>query len=103
MEGYIMELTISETRIIIDALEFKFAHLQEEQAKLDDSQQDMIAELSNDMYVLELLIGRLTDDYTERVTNIEHEYREYVTELPKAEATVFVKEDTESYTNIHKK
>ena len=45
-----MELTISETRIIIDVLEFKFAHLQEEQAKLDDSHQDKIAELSNDMY-----------------------------------------------------
>ena len=98
-----MELTISEIRIVTEALEFKLAHLQEEQTKLDDSQQDKIAELSNDMYDLELLIDRLKDDYTERVQHIENSYQEYFHGLSKTETTVLVGEEMATYTNINKK
>jgi hypothetical protein len=98
-----MELTIPEIRIIIDALEFKLASFQEEQTKLDDSQQDRVAELSNDIYDLELLVDRLKDHYTERVKNIEKNYQEYFSELPKSEATVLVREGTETYPNMDKK
>jgi hypothetical protein len=101
--GRLMELTIPEIRIIIDALRFNLVHLQEEQAKLDDSQQDKIAELSNDMYALELLLERLKDDYTKRVKHVEKKYKEYFPNLPKTKPTVLVGEGPETYTDMNKK
>jgi len=76
-----MKLNNYEIRIIIDALEFKLAQLKKNQDMLDDSEQDRIAEFSNDIYYLELLIDRLKDDYKNRVQKIEDQYKEDFNEL----------------------
>lgn len=94
-----MELTISDIRIILDALEFKFAHFQKEQSKLDDSQEDRIAELSNDIYYLELLIDCFKDEYRQRIEQIKHEHQESVLEFPKTKIAVGIREDPELYMN----
>ena len=65
-----MELNISEIRIIIDALRFRQSCLEDEQTGLDDSEEDRISELSDDIYRLEMLVGGLTDDYKERVSEV---------------------------------
>ena len=62
-----MELSVTDLRIILDALECKFTALAQAQAQLDDSQTDRIAEFSNDLYYLEFLIDCLKDDYQQRV------------------------------------
>lgn len=84
--GYVMKLIPYEIRIIIDALEFKLAQMKKNQDKLDNSEQDKIAELSNDIYYLELLIDRLKDDYKNRVQKIEHQYREDFNEIEQLES-----------------
>ena len=76
-----MKLNNYEIRIIIDALEFKLAQMKKNQDMLDDSEQDRIAEFSNDIYYLELLIDRLKDDYKNRVQKIEDQYKEDFNEL----------------------
>ena len=81
-----MNLNTSEIRIIIDALEFKLAQMKENQDMLDDSDQDRIAELSNDIYYLELLIDRLKDDYKNRVQKIEDQYKEDFNEIEQMES-----------------
>ena len=52
---------------------------------LNDSEQDKIAELSNDIYYLELLIDRLKDDYKNKVQKIEDQYQEDFNELAQNE------------------
>ncbi len=88
-----MELNLSEIRIIIDALKFKSAHLEQEQAKLDGSEEDKIAELSNDIYYLEMLTDCLTDDFNNRIGKIEDDCLKYCNEtnypLSKAAVEVF--------------
>lgn len=81
-----MNLNSHEIRIIIDALEFKLAQMKKNQDRLDDSEQDKIAELSNDIYYLELLIDRLKDEYKNRVQKIEDHYKEDFTELEHIES-----------------
>ena len=81
-----MKLNTYETRIIIDALEFKLAQMKKNQDMLDDSDQDKIAELSNDIYYLELLIDRLKDDYKKRVQEIEDQYQEEFNEIEHIES-----------------
>ena len=81
-----MNLNTSEIRIIIDALEFKLAQMKKKQDRLDDSEQDKIAELSNDIYYLELLIDRLKDDYKNRVQKIEDQYQEDFNEIEHIES-----------------
>ena len=81
-----MNLRTSEIRIIVDALEFKLAQMKENQDMLDDSDQDRIAELSNDIYYLELLIDRLKDDYKNRVQKIEDQYKEDFNEIEQMES-----------------
>jgi hypothetical protein len=70
-----MDLTVSEIRIIIDALECKLTHLQQEQNRLDDVQQEKIAELSNDMYVVELLHDTFQDEYNHTLSVLEDRYK----------------------------
>jgi len=81
-----MNLNTYEIRIIIDALEFKLAQMKKNQDRLDDSEQDKIAELSNDIYYLELLIDRLKDDYENRVQKIEDQYQEDFNEIENLES-----------------
>ena len=81
-----MNLNTYEIRIIIDALEFKLAQMKKNQDMLDDSEQDKIAELSNDIYYLELLIDRLKDDYKNRVQEIEDQYKEDFNEIEQMES-----------------
>ena len=81
-----MRLNTYEIRIIIDALEFKLSQMKKNQDKLDDSEQDKIAELSNDIYYLELLIDRLKDDYKNRIQKIEDQYQEEFNEIEQIEA-----------------
>jgi len=81
-----MRLNTYEIRIIIDALEFKLAQMRKNQNMLQDSDQDKIAELSNDIYYLELLIDRLKDDYKNRVQKIEDQYQEDFNELEHIES-----------------
>ena len=81
-----MNLNTYEIRIIIDALEFKLAQMKKNQDMLDDSEQDKIAELSNDIYYLELLIDRLKDDYKNRVQEIEDQYKEDFNEIEHIES-----------------
>ena len=76
-----MKLNNYEIRIIIDALEFKLAQMKKNQDMLDDSEQDRIAEFSNDIYYFEFLIDRLKDDYKNRVQKIEDQYKEDFNEL----------------------
>ncbi|MCP4344175.1 MAG: hypothetical protein GY795_01445 [Desulfobacterales bacterium] len=76
-----MELNLSEIRIIIDALKFKSAHLEQEQAKLDDSEEDKIAELSNDIYCLEILTDCLTDDCNKRIGKIKDNCLEHCNKI----------------------
>ena len=71
-----MELTISEIRMIIDALRFRLACMAEEQAGLDDSEDGRISELSGDMYRLEMLADCLTDEYDRRVSEIREKSTE---------------------------
>ena len=80
-----MNLNTYEIRIIIDALEFKLAQMKKNQDMLDDSEQDRIAELSNDIYYLELLIDRLKDDYNNQIDKIENYYKENFNELKQME------------------
>lgn len=84
-----MKLYPYEIRIIIDALESKLVQMKKNQDILDDSEQDRIAELSNDIYYLELLIDRLKDVYKNRVQKIENHYKEDFNELEQNE-TEFV-------------
>ena len=81
-----MRLNTYEIRIIIDALESKLAQMKKNQDMLDDSEQDKIAELSNDIYYLELLIDRLKDDYKNRVQKIEDQYQEDFNEIEHIES-----------------
>lgn len=67
-----MNLSIADTRLIIDALEFKLAHLEQQQAQLGDSQLTQIAELSNDIYTMELLRDALQEEYQREVNLIDH-------------------------------
>ncbi|MCI0494513.1 hypothetical protein L0Z72_05865 [candidate division KSB1 bacterium] len=80
-----MNLNSYEMRIIIDALEFKLAQMKKNQDMLNDSEQDRIAELSNDIYYFEFLIDRLKDDYKNRVQKIEDHYKENFGELKQME------------------
>lgn len=80
-----MNLNSYEIRIIIDALEFKLAQMKKTQDMLDDSNEDRIAELSNDIYYFEFLIDRLKDDYKNRVQKIEDHYKENFDELKQME------------------
>ena len=80
-----MRLNTYEIRIIIDALEFKLAQMKKNMDMLDDSEQDRIAELSNDIYYLELLIDRLKDDYNNQIDKIENYYKENFNELKQME------------------
>ena len=81
-----MRLSTYEIRIIIDALEFKLTKMKKNQDKLDDSEQNKVAELSNDIYYLELLIDRLKDDYKNRVQEIEDHYKEDFKEIEQMES-----------------
>ena len=81
-----MRLSTYEIRIIIDALEFKLTQMKKNQDKLDDSEQNKVAELSNDIYYLELLIDRLKDDYKNRVQEIEDHYKEDFKEIEQMES-----------------
>jgi predicted nucleic acid-binding Zn-ribbon protein len=81
-----LNLNTYEIRIIIDALEFKLAQMKKNQDMLDDSEQDKIAELSNDIYYLELLIDRLKDEYKNRVQKIEDQYQENFNEIEHIES-----------------
>ena len=65
-----MKLNISEIRIIMDALRFRLSCMEDEQAGLGDSEEDRIAELSDDMYRMEMLTDCLTDEYDRRVSEI---------------------------------
>jgi hypothetical protein len=80
-----MKLNNYEIRIIIDALEFKLAQMKKTQDMLDDSNEDRIAELSNEIYYFEFLIDRLKDDYKNRVQKIEDQYKEDFNELGQME------------------
>jgi hypothetical protein len=62
-----MQLPITDLRIILDALNVRLGHFQAEQDQLADTQQDRIAELSNDIYALEFLRDCLLDELTKRV------------------------------------
>jgi hypothetical protein len=81
-----VNLNSYEIRIIIDALEFKLAQMKKNQDMLDDSEQDRIAELSNDIYYFEFLIDRLKDDYKNRVQKVEDHYKENFDELEQNES-----------------
>ena len=65
-----MKLNISEIRIIMDALRFRLSCMEDEQAGLGDSEEDRIAELSDDMYRMEMLTGCLADEYDRHVSEI---------------------------------
>jgi len=80
-----VNLNSYEIRIIIDALEFKLAQMKKNQDMLDDSEQDRIAELSNDIYYLELLIDRLKDNYKNNIDKIKNSYKENFDELKQME------------------
>ena len=81
-----MKLNTNEIRIIVDAMELKLAQMKKNQDKLDDSEQDKIAELSNDIYYLELLIDRLKDEYKNRVQKIQDQYQEDFNEIEHIES-----------------
>ena len=85
-----MKLNPYEMRMIIDALEFKLAQMKKNQDMLNDSEQDKIAELSNDIYYLELLIDRLKDEYKNRVQKIEDHYKEDFNEIEHIEESELV-------------
>jgi hypothetical protein len=49
--------------------------MEDEQAGVDDSQEDRVAELSGDIYRLEMLIGCLTDEYKRRISEISGKHK----------------------------
>lgn len=65
-----MELSLTELRIIIDALETKHGVLEQALAQLDESQEDEYADLGNDLYALEILQGCVQDEYQQRLQRI---------------------------------
>ncbi len=92
-----MELTVSEQRIILDALIFKCEHLRQEQSALDETQQDSIAELSNDIYYLELLIQSIRDDYKKRIEQMESLYQEPLPEFASMAISPGIHETSKTY------
>ena len=92
-----MKLTISEIKMIIDALEARLHQFNEEQAALDDAEEDRIAELSNDMYALEILLGRFQDERDRRIEHIRNEYLAEDHNAPSQQLAVGVAETGEAY------
>ena len=68
-----MELNISEIRIVIVALRFRQSYMEAEQTWLDDSEEDRISELSDDIYRLEMLTDCLADEYGRHVSEIRED------------------------------
>ncbi len=58
-----MKLSLTDLRIIIDALETKHGVLEQTLAQLDETQEDQRADLGNDLYALEILQDCLQDEY----------------------------------------
>lgn len=58
-----MELSLTDLRMIIHALEVQRQSMAQEQNGLDDDEQ---ADRGNDLYALEILLGCLQDEYQQR-------------------------------------
>ncbi len=73
-----MELNLSETRVVIDALKIKMDYLEKKQANLDDYEEDRVSGLSNDIYQLEILTSSLIEDYNRRINELKEDSREFI-------------------------
>jgi hypothetical protein len=58
-----MELNTAQLRIVISALNFQIEHYRSKHAKLDESKEDEIAELTDDILARECLLGELEEVY----------------------------------------
>ncbi len=92
-----MKLSISEIKTIIDALEARLQQFEEEQITLDDAEEDRIADVSNDMYALEILLGRFQDEHDLRVEQIKSEYLAENHSTSSPQLAVGVAETAEAY------
>jgi hypothetical protein len=70
-----MQLSVSDLRILIEALQFRSAAIEQEQARLDDTQEERIAELSNDIYYIEFLQQSLQEEYQTRINEVCENYQ----------------------------
>ncbi len=86
-----MKLSLTDLRIIIDALETKHGVLEQTLAQLDETQEDQRADLGNDLYALEILQDCLQDEYQQRLRQIEQEA------YPKVEKEQPVQDDVYAY------
>lgn len=92
-----MNLTTTDLRVILDALEFQLAPFRKEQAGLDDTKQERNTELSNDIYYLEFLRDCMTDEYTKRIMQIQGNYQPAVHEHLIPQMVSQVAEHAETY------
>jgi hypothetical protein len=72
-----MELNTAQIRIVVSALNFQLEHLKRKHAQLDESQEDEIADITDDILVRECLLGEFEDCYRQGFDVIERKHASF--------------------------
>jgi len=65
-----MELNASQVSVVISALQFQLDYLRQQHANLDESEEDEIAEFTDDILIRECLLGELENGYQREFSQV---------------------------------
>jgi len=65
-----MELNASQLSVVISALQFQLGYLKQQHAQLDDSEEDQVAEFTDDILIRECLLGELENGYQQNCSQM---------------------------------
>lgn len=65
-----MELNASQVGVVISALQFQLEYLRQRHARLDEIEEDEIAEFTDDILIRECLLGELETSYQQEFSQM---------------------------------
>ncbi len=65
-----MELNASQVGVVISALQFQLEYLRQQHTNLNESEEDEIAEFTDDILIRECLLGELENGYQQEFSQV---------------------------------